>query len=67
MRIIHDSHIKIECPKCCAVLGVECGDIQCDDSGHRLPYTCNCLACGETIPVKKIDIPNRWLVKLGEM
>ena len=67
MRILHESHIPIECPSCNAVLAVEFKDVVYDDTGHSIPYSCKCMSCGSRIPLKKQVIPNRWIVKWDDV
>jgi hypothetical protein len=67
MRIIHESYISVDCPTCNAVLAIELKDIDIDDTGCVVPYSCKCMSCGERIALKKQLIPHKWLAKVDLM
>jgi ribosomal protein S27E len=62
MRVlVNNDVIKITCPGCESVLGVEIGDIQVNDVGHGSPAQwVTCPICRQTVGVPLKNIPPPW-------
>jgi hypothetical protein len=66
MKIKNYGEICVECKGCHASLIVEITDLKEDNSGHlESGMYAVCCNCGSIIELKRCDIPDTWIIKLG--
>lgn len=63
MEIIRPSTVEITCDLCKAVLAVAVTDVHVSEL-HGPEYTCSCPECGNSITLRRGQIPQWWLPRL---